>query len=118
MTDTSSVGLDPGLTGATATDTGAASRAATRLAGEVSTPATQPLLEVVELGQFDLGTAFHAASVLGEDVEDQRRPVHHLDLDAVLEVSKLSGVEFTITNDGVSSGGSDYLGELNHLARA
>ena len=117
MTDTSSVGFDPGLTGATTTDTGATSRATTRLTGEVSAPATQPLLEVVELGQFDLSTTFHATSVLGEDVEDQRRPVHHLDLDAVLEVSKLSGVEFTITNDGVSSGGSDHLGELSHLAR-
>ena len=45
---------------------------ATGLAGEVATPAAEPLLHVAELGELDLCLALAGLRVLGEDVEDQR----------------------------------------------
>ena len=87
--DPAPVGLELGLTGATAADAGAAAGPAAGLPGQVATPAAEPLLQVLQLGQLDLGLALGALGVLGEDVQDQRGPVDHLDLDLVLQVAQL-----------------------------
>ena len=117
--DPAAVGLDLGLTGTTATDAAALrADAATGLAGEVATPAAQPLLHVAELGQLDLGLALTRLRVLGEDVEDQRGPVDDLDLDLVLEVAQLAGGELAVADDGVGAGVLDDLVERLDLAAA
>ena len=104
--DPAPVGLDLGLTGATATDAAAAGAdPATGLAGEVATPAAQPLHQVLQLGQLDLRLALLGLRVLGEDVEDQRGAVDDLDLDPVLEVAQLAGRELAVADDGVGAGG-------------
>src|SRR4051794_1243209 len=117
--DPAPVGLDLGLTGATAADA-AAVRAdpTTGLAGEVATPAAQALLHVVELGQLDLRLALLALRVLGEDVEDQRGAVDDLDLELVLEVAQLARGEVAIQDHGVGAGGADDLAEALDLAAA
>ena len=116
--DPAPVGLDLRLTGATATDAGATGDTATRLAGEVATPATEALLHVVELGELDLRLALLALRVLGEDVEDQRGAVDDLDLDLVLEVPELAGRELAVEDDRVGAGGAHDLGEALDLAAA
>ena len=117
--DPAPVGLDLGLTGATATDAAAlAADPATGLAGEVAAPAAQPLLHVVELGQLDLGLALLGLRVLGEDVEDQRGPVDDLDLEPVLEVPQLAGRELAVADHGVGAGGLHDLAHAVDLAAA
>jgi hypothetical protein len=56
--------------------------------------------------------------VSSEDVQDQRSPVDHLDLDLILEVTQLSGRELTITDNRVRTGGDHDLPQLGHLAAA
>ena len=82
------------------------------LAGELAAPAAEPLLHVVQLRELDLRLALGGLRVLGEDVEDQRGPVDHLDLEPVLEVPQLAGVQLAVADDGVGTGG------LHHLAQA
>ena len=55
--------------------------ATTGLPGQRLTPTAQARQEVLQLRQLDLGLALMALGVLGEDVQDQRRPVDDLDLD-------------------------------------
>src|SRR4029079_8419869 len=114
--DPAAVGLDLGLTGATATDALTAGGAATGLAGQVAAPATEPLLHVGELGELDLRLALTALRVLGEDVEDQRGAVDGLDLELVLEVAQLAGCELTVEDHRVGSGRAHDLGEALDLA--
>src|SRR4051794_19947989 len=116
--DAAPVGLDLGLTGATATDALAARGPAARLAGEVATPAAQALLHVVELGQLHLRLALLALRVLGEDVEDQRGAVDGLDLELVLEVAQLARRELAVEDHRVGAGGADDLAEALDLAAA
>ena len=116
--DPAAVGLDLGLTGATATDAVTAGGTATGLAGEVATPAAEALLHVLQLGQLDLRLALLALGVLGEDVEDQRGPVDDLDLDLVLEVAQLAGRELAVADDGVGAGGLHDLADRVDLAAA
>ena len=117
--DAAPVGLDLGLTGTTATDA-AAVRAdpAAGLAGQVATPAAQPLLHVVELGELDLRLALLGLRVLGEDVEDQRGPVDDLDLEPVLQVAELAGRELTVEDHRVGAAGGHDLAEAVDLAAA
>ena len=117
--DAPPVGLDLRLTGTTPADTAAVGAdTATGLAGELATPAAQPLLHVAELGQLDLGLALRRLRVLGEDVEDQRGAVDDLDLEAVLEVPQLAGLELAVADDGVGAGGLHDLLESVDLAAA
>ena len=116
--DPSTVGLQLRLAGTTAADAGSAARTSTRLPGEVATPPTESLLEVLQLGQLDLGLALGALGVGGEDVEDQRGPVDDLDLDLVLQVAQLSGSELAVADDRVGAGGDHDLPQLLHLAAA
>ena len=117
--DPAPVGLDLGLTGTAAADA-AALRAdpATGLAGQVATPAAQPLLHVAQLGELDLGLALPRLRVLGEDVEDQRGAVDDLDLDAVLEVPQLAGRELAVADHRVRAGRLDDLAQPVDLAAA
>ena len=115
--DPAPVGLDLGFTGTTATDTATGrADASTGLAGQVATPTTQPLLHVLQLGQLDLGLAFLALRVLGEDVQDQRGPVDHLDLELVLQVAQLRGGQLAVGDHRVGAERRDQVAQVGHLA--
>ena len=114
VVDATAVGLDLGLTGTAQTH--AAVATATGLTGQGVTPTAQSRQQVVELGELDLGLALAAARVLGEDVQDERGAVDHLDLDHVLQLDQLAGGEFTVGDDGVGAGGLDDVAELGRLA--
>ena len=86
------------------------------LTRQVATPAAESLLEVLQLGQLDLGLALGALGVLGEDVEDQCGPVDHLDLDPILQVAQLRGRELAVTDHRVGTGGDHHLAQLLDLA--
>ena len=73
------------------------------LPGQVAAPAAQPLGQVLQLGQLDLRLALGRLGVLGEDVEDQRGPVDHLDLDPVLQVAQLAGRQLAVADHGVGA---------------
>ena len=115
--DAAPVGLDLGLTGTTATDAAAVGAdAATGLAGEVATPAAQPLLHVLQLGELDLRLALLGLRVLGEDVEDQPGAVDRLDLELVLEVAQLAGGQVAVEDHRVGAGGLHDLAQPLDLA--
>src|SRR5205823_10037476 len=116
--DATPVGLDLRLTGTAGSDPAAARDAATGLPGQRFAPSAQPRQQVLHLRELDLRLAFLAAGVLGEDVEDKRRPVDDLDLDLVLELAQLAGRELAVADDRVGGGRDDDVAELARLARA
>ncbi len=73
---------------------------------------------VDELGQLDLELALVRPGPLGEDVEDDLGPVEDLDLDLVLEVLLLGGVEVTVEDDHVGPGRAGLARDLLDLAFA
>jgi hypothetical protein len=56
--------------------------------------------------------------VLGEDVQDQRRPVDDLDLDDGLELAELPRRQLAVAHDRVRALGDDDVAQLTGLARA
>ena len=58
---------------------------------EVGPLPDQPRQEVRELGQLDLQLALRGARPLGEDVEDERGAIDHLDAERLGEVALLDG---------------------------
>ena len=116
--DAAAVGLDLRLARAASADARAARGATASLARQVAAPAAEPLLEVLQLGQLDLGLALCALGVLREDVEDQGGAVDDLDLDPVLQVAQLRRFEFAVADDGVRPGHLDDLCDLLDLAAA
>ena len=118
LPDAAPVGLDLGLAGATGADALTAGHAPTSLPGQRLAPTAQAWQEVLHLGQGDLRLALTAAGVLGEDVEDQPRAVHHLDLHELLEPAQLPGGELAVADDRVRPHEGDHLAQLRDLARA
>src|SRR5215217_2184308 len=115
--DAAPVDLHLGLARAAGADRPARAHAAAD-PGQALTPAPQPGQHVVELGQLDLGLAFAAGGVLGEDVEDQHRAVDHLGVDQLLQVPELPGRQLVVHDDGVGPERLDGGGQLLGLALA
>jgi hypothetical protein len=82
---------------------------ATSLTRHRITPTTKAREEVVELCELDLGLTFAGLGVLGEDIEDHRGPVNHLDLDGVFERAALARGELGVCNNSVCPNGHDDL---------
>ena len=116
MVDAAPIRLEFRLTGPPAADTRAAGGAAADLPGQVPTPATETLFQVLQLGQFHLCLALRGFRMGCEDVQDQRGPVHHFHLDAVFQVPQLCRLQFPIADYGVGAGGSNHIGHFLHLA--
>ncbi len=116
--DPAPVGLDLGLTGTAGPDAAAAGHPAARLPGQRLAPAAQPRQHVLQLGQLDLGLALAALGVLGEDVQDQRGAVDHLDLDHALKAAQLARAELAVADHRVRAGRGHDPGQLVRLARA
>src|SRR6202012_4088854 len=102
--DPAPVGLDLGLTGTAGPDAAAAGHPAAGLPGQRLAPAAQPRQHVLQLGQLDLGLALAALRVLGEDVQDQRGAVDHLDLDHALQAPQLARAQLTVADHRVRAG--------------
>ena len=88
------------------------------LAGQRLAPAAQPRQHVLHLRERDLGLALAGLGVLGEDVEDQRGAVHHLDLDHVLQVDQLGRGQLPVADHRVGAGLGDDVAQLLGLAGA
>jgi hypothetical protein len=116
LPDPAPVELDLGLAGAAGGD--AAARAAAHLAGQRLAPAAQPGQHVLHLGERDLRLALAGLGVLGEDVQDQRGPVHDLDLDHLFEVGQLGRGELAVADHRVRAGLHDDVAQLLGLAGA
>jgi hypothetical protein len=69
------------------------------LAGEVGPHPGQAGQAVFELGELDLEPALVRLGTAGEDVEDEGRPVDDLDVEGLLEVTKLGGRELVVADD-------------------
>src|ERR1035441_6346655 len=80
------------------------------LPGQRLAPAAEPGQHVLQVGQLHLGLALPAAGVLGENVEDQRGPVDHLDLHHAFPPPQLAGGELAVADHGVRAGRRDDVG--------
>ena len=58
--------------------------------------AAHPRQVVLELRQLDLKLSLGAPRVLGEDVEDQLRPIDHTRLQSILERALLDRIELVV----------------------
>ena len=113
--DAAPVDLEFGLTGSAQRADAAATGG--RLAAHGLAPAAQAGQHVFQLGEFHLSLALAAASVLGENVEDEPGPVDDLDLDDLLQLTELPRREFAVADQRVGFVGPHDLGELPRLAR-
>ena len=73
---------------------------------------------VLELRQLDLELPLGAHGVLGEDVEDQLRPVDHARVERVLEVALLRRVELVVDEQALGLAVGEALLQLLELALA
>ena len=78
----------------------------------------EPRHRVFELSQLDLKMGLVSSRVRREDIEDHLGAVHHLDLELLLEVSRLCRPQVVVENDDVGLVGLDQELELVDLARA
>ena len=90
------VGLELRLAGAARADAGAERTGAAAEALEVLPHAPHPRQVVLELRELDLELALGAPRVLGEDVEDQLRPVDDAGREGVLERSLLRRLQLAV----------------------
>src|SRR5207247_1988886 len=73
---------------------------------------------VRELRQLDLELAFGAARALGEDVEDERGAVDHLDAERLAEVALLDRRERIVGDEQIDAARARGLGHFLDLAAA
>ena len=73
---------------------------------------------VLELGELDLQLSLGARRVLGEDVEDQLRPVDDARVERVLEEPLLRGIELVVDDHALGSLLAEALLQLLELALA
>jgi hypothetical protein len=73
---------------------------------------------VLELRQLHLQVALGGMRVVGKDVEDGRRPVHHGHADRLLEIAFLTRQELVVTRDQVRAGLGHGALQLLELALA
>ena len=117
--DAATVGIHLGLIGtaqAHAAACTAAPAATTGLPGQRLAPTAQPGQEVLQLSQLDLGLALFALGVLGEDVQNQRGPVDHLDLGLLLQGAQLARGQLAVADHRVGTGVDHHVAQLGHLA--
>src|SRR6478752_5663630 len=77
-----------------------------------------PRKVVLELRELDLELSLGADGVLGEDVEDQLRPVDDSRLERVLERALLGGVELVVDDEDIGLAVAEELLQLGELPLA
>ncbi len=110
------VGLDLGLARAPRADAAVDAPGAEAL--EVGPQPAHAREVVFELRQLDLKLALGRASVVGEDVEDDRRAVDHRHAELLLEVALLARQQLVVDGDQVGVGLLRGLPQLGQLAAA
>ncbi len=85
---------------------------------EVAPQAAHAREVVFELGQLDLQLALGARSVVGEDVEDDRRAVDHRQPQRLFEIALLACAQLIVAGDQIGVERARELLGLTHLARA
>jgi hypothetical protein len=80
--------------------------------------AAHPREVVLELGELDLELSFGRHRVLGEDVEDELRPVDDTQLELVLEPPLLARVEIVVHDQRLGVRVADGTAELGKLSLA
>ena len=98
------VGLELRLTGPARPDSRAERAHAAAEALEVLPHAAHPWEVVLELRQLDLKLALGAPRMLGEDVEDQLRPVDDARLECILERPLLGRLELVVHEQHLGAG--------------
>ena len=73
---------------------------------------------VLELCELDLELSLRCDSVLGEDVEDQLRPVDHPRLESVLQLALLHRRELVVDEKRFGAGAPERLLQLHQLSLA
>src|SRR3989442_1525045 len=111
LADHAAVGLELRLTGTARADAAAQ-------ALEVLPLADEPRQQVRELRQLDLELALGAARALGEDVEDERGAVDHLDAERLAEVALLDRRERIVGDEQIDAARARGLGHFRDLAAA
>ena len=109
--DVPPVGLQLGLAGAAGAD-------GALLALQVGPHAQQPGQQILVLGQLHLEPSLPGAGPLGEDVQDQGRPVQHLDAQFLRQHPLLGGGQGVIHHHHVGPHGPHQLLHLSRLALA
>ena len=109
--DVPPVGLQLGLAGAAGAD-------GALLALQVGPHAQQPGQQILVLGQLHLEPALPGPGPLGEDVQDQGRPVQHLDAQVLRQRPLLGGREGIVKDHHVGPHGLHQLLDLRRLALA
>ncbi len=109
--DAAAIRLQLGLTRAAGVDAGTES-------AHLQASAAEPGETVPVLGQLHLDPTLVAGGVLGEDVEDERHPVDHVDVERLLQVALLGGDQLVVEHHHVDVQGSDLGGDLGRLPRA
>ena len=109
--DATPVGLQLGLPRTPGTDTPAQP-------AQLGALAPEPGKAVLEQGQLHLEHALPAGGMLGEDVEDDRNPVHHVALEQLLEVALLTGSEAVVEHHDVDIEQLRIARQVLRLARA
>ena len=105
------VGLQLGLAGAAGAD-------GALLALQVGPHAQQPGQQILVLGQLHLEPSLPGAGPLGEDIQDQGRPVQHLDAQLLRQHPLLGGGQGVIHHHHVRPHGPHQLLHLSRLALA
>ncbi len=85
---------------------------------EVLPEPSHPREVVLQLRQLDLELALRGHSMLGEDVEDQLRPVDHPRLEGVLELSLLHRRELVVDEQRLGAGAREGFFQLDQLPLA
>jgi len=79
---------------------------------------SHPREVVLQLRQLDLELALRGHSMLGEDVEDQLRPVDHPRLEGVLELTLLHRRELVVDEQRLGAGACKCFFQLDQLPLA
>src|SRR5262249_26145207 len=114
--DATTVDLELRLTRATVADETASCTTAGALLAELLAATAQARQPVPQLRELDLHHALLTPGVLGEDVEDQRDPVDHVDAEELLEVALLRRREFVVEHHEIDVELDRELLELLRLA--
>ena len=106
-----SVHLQLGLAGTSRADS-------PRLLAQPVAGAAQPRQPVPQLRQLHLHLALHAGGVLGEYVQDDRRPVDRRPAQHPLEIALLGGTQLVVEHHGVGIAVIGDIADLLRLARS
>ncbi len=85
---------------------------------EVGPHPLQPRHGVLQLSQLHGQSGLVRLGTAGEDVQNQLRPIEHLQTGELLEVPRLGGAEVVVEDNHVGPGRGGQAGQLGHLTLA